>query len=188
MIEQTVVKHDDHRDRILRKTLRIIQVVLIVLAGLALVFGFTVASVFWDTDRTVFWQALLNMILLALPVIGVAAFLEWRIQKLCVEYDYVLSDNVFSVFRVAGNRRVLWMTIPLPSLTFCKRYDELSEADKYRLSHVLFACCNADDPRLTLIESDAVLIGKRERKASVLTEPEDELFRAFARAVRGRGL
>lgn len=185
-MEQTVVKHDDQRDRRIRKIFRIIQIVLLALAGIGLVFGFTIASVFWDTDRNVFWQSAVSMVLLTLPVLLAAGLLEWRIRKLCVEYDYVLSDNVLSVWKISGNRRALYLTVPLSSVTFCKRYDDLEEAERSKLARARFACCNASDPRLALIESNAVRIGKRETAAAVLLEPNEELFRAFRRAAMGQ--
>lgn len=179
MIEQSVVKHDDRRDRRMRKAFRIIQVVLLVLGVLAFGFGFAIAGVFWDADRTIFWQALVSMIIMMLPVLGIAAFLEWRIRNLCVEFDYIYSDQVLSIWRISGNRRSLWITVPAESIRFCKPYDNLSEEEQKKLAHVYFACCNASDPRLTLIESDPATIGKKQKPAAILIEPEPDLARAL---------
>ena len=183
MIEQSVVKHDDRRDRRMRKAFRIIQVVLLVLGVLAFGFGFSIAGVFWDTDRTVFWQALVSMTIMMLPVLGVAAFLEWRIRNLCVEFDYIYSENVLSIWRISGNRRSLWITVPAESIRFCKPYDNLTEDEQKKLSHVYFACCNASDPRLTLMESDCATIGKKQKPADILIEPEPDLARALKLAL-----
>ena len=184
MIEQSVVKHNDKRDRTVRRILRILQIFLLVLAVLALGFGFAVAGVFWDTDRNVFWQAVLNMLLLALPVVAVIAFLEWRIRKLCVEFDYIFSDNALAIWRITGNRRALWITVPADRLTLVKSYDELTDDERKALSRAEFACCNAADPRLTLLESEDATVGRKRQRLALLLEPNDELKRALQLALK----
>lgn len=184
MLEQSVSKHNNLRDRRMRRILRIIQITILVLAVLALGFGFSIAGVFWDSNRTVFWQAVVNMLLLAVPVLLVAAFLEWRIRKLCVEFDYILSDRTLYIWRITGGRRALWITIPLTELSFLKPYDELSDEERGKLKKVRFACCNVDDPRMTLLEADQAIIRKRSAPVSLLIEPDPELIRVMQRALR----
>lgn len=184
MIEQSVVKHNDRRDRIVQRILRVIQIFLLVFAVLALGFGFAVAGVFWETDQNTFWQAALNMLLLALPVAVVIAFLEWRIRKLCIEFDYIFSDNTLVIWRIVGNRRALWITVPADRLTLVKPYDELTDDERKALAHARFACCNATDPRLTLLESEDATVGKKRQSLALLLEPNDELKRALQLAVK----
>lgn len=187
MLEQTVVKHEDRRDRAVRKAMRIIQIVLIALVVLAYVLGISIFSAFWDVDRSVFWNGLLTLLLLTAPVLPVLALLEWRIRLLCVEYDYVLSDNVFSVWKISGNRRALWITFDLADLMFCKAYDALSESELARMKRALFACCNASDPRLMLVEAKNVQVKKHVSDSAVLLEPNEEFVRAFQAAMRRNG-
>ena len=187
MLEQTVVKHDDSRDRAVRKAMRIIQIVLIALVVLAYVLGISLFSAFWDVDRTMFWSGVLTLLLFTAPVLPVLALLEWRIRLLCVEYDYVLSDNTFSVWRISGNRRALYLSFDLNGLTFCKAYDSLSESELGKMKKALFACCNASDPRLTLLEADGVQVRKQVRDAAILIEPNEEIARVLSGALRRNG-
>lgn len=184
MLEQAVVKHDDRRDRTVRRVMRVIQIVLIALVVLAYVLGISLFGAFWDVDRPLFWSGLLTMLLFTAPVLPVLAFLEWRIRLLGVEYDYVLSDNVFSVWRISGNRRALYLAFDLKDLTFCKTYDSLSENELSKMKKALFACCNASDPRLTLVEAKDVQVRKQVKDAAILLEPSEEFSRAFFSALR----
>ena len=149
--------------------------------------GISLFGAFWDVDRSLFWGGFLTLLLFTFPVLPVLAFLEWRIRLLCVEYDYALSDNTFSVWRIGGNRRVFYLAFDLNDLTFCKAYDSLSESELGRMKKALFACCNASDPRLTLVEANNVQIRKQIKDAAILLEPNEEIAKVLCAALRRNG-
>lgn len=181
MLEQTVVKYNAERERVVRKVLRVIQFVLLAIAmtieGMmfSLFFALGAAGEHW-------LGAVVYMVLFAMPAIGVLLLLEWRIRKLDVQYDYYLTDKEFVVWRIIGNSRKPWINMQLDQVMFCKRYRDLDEEEKKRVRPAIFAACNEEDPMLTLVEADMITIGKRSRPAGLLLELNNEIFTRIRRS------
>ena len=181
MLEQTVIKYNADKERVVRKVLRVIQLVLLAIAmaieGMmfSLFFALGAAGEHWG-------GAIVYMVLVAMPAVGILLILEWRIRKLDVQYDYYLTDKEFVVWRIIGNSRKPWINMQLDQVIFCKRYSDLNEEELQRVHPAVFAACNEEDPMLTLVEADMLTIGKRSRPAGLLLELNNEIFTRIRRA------
>ena len=173
-MEQSVSKRNNTHEHRYRRILRIVQVVLLIALVLGLVLGFTLFSPFLDTDQGFFFRGIVSLLVLALPIFFIAGLLEWQILKLCVGYDYVLSGDFLTIFRVRGSHRKEWLGFALSDISFCKAYDQLTEAELQKMKKAIFACCNSDSQDLTLVEVRRTGSGNKENLSAILMEPNEE--------------
>ena len=173
-MEQSVSKRNNAHEHRYRRILRIVQIVLVAVLILGLVLGFTLFSPFLDIDQGYFFRGIVSLLVLALPMIIVIGLLEWQIRKLCVGYDYALSGDFLTIFLVHGSRRKEWLGFALSDISFCKAYDQLTEAELQKMKKAIFACCNADSKDLTLVEVRRTAAGNKGNLSAILMEPNEE--------------
>ena len=187
MLEQAVSKWNNGRERRWKNILRGMQIVLAVILAVCEVFGFTLAGVYRQMGDAYFWQWILQMVVLGLPMLTVILLLQIPIHRLMVEYDYNLLGQAFSCYRFYGSRRKWYFSFDLNTVTVFKDIREIDDGseEEQLLREAVIVSCNEDAKHLMLVHSADCVIGRKRKKASFVLELNDTFHTAFKRELRG---
>lgn len=187
MLEQAVCKWDNRRERRWSAVLRGMQIVLAVVLLICEVFGFMLAGVYREMGESYFWQWILQLVLLGLPMLTVILLLQIPIRRMGKEYDYQLTGEAFSCYRLYGNRRKWYFSFNLNSVTVFRDITQIPEdsREEQLLERAVIVSCNEDAPHLVLVHTKSCFIGKNHKPASLVLELNDALYEAFRRELRG---
>ncbi len=186
MLEQTVTSHDWMLKKKWRIRFRILQIILIFLYITGEVLGVILASVYFETNQALFWQRVLIFFILGLPMLTIGLLLQIPIRRRSIEFDYELSGNTFTVYRIIGHRRKKYLSFELRTVSDVFRLEDNNEKKQVSdaLKYSIFACCNPEDPRLTLVWTNECLIKNTYRSTTVLLEPNEALYERLIKAAR----
>lgn len=187
MLEQAVCKWNNTRERRWTAVLRAMQIILAVILAICEVFGFMLAGVYREMGDNYFWQWILQMVILGLPILTIIVLLQLPIHKLMVEYDYNLQGQGFSCYRLYGNRRKWYFSFDLNTVAVFKDVREIADGsyEEQLLNQAVIVSLNEDAKHLVLVHSGDCIIGNKHREASVVLELNDAFYTAFQRELRG---
>lgn len=186
MLEQAVSRQNNLRSRRWRVVLRVIQMLLLITTAVLVVFGFTLAGVFWEADRAVFWNWCLQIVILALPAAGFALLLQAMINRLRLEYDYILQGPTFSVYRLLGNRRAWYLSFDMRSAEILAENSHEGEHPHSKTaSAVIDLTRNEDAPHILLLRARDCLRGHRRKDRCLLLEMSETFYAAFRQQIQG---
>ena len=187
MLEQAVNKWNNSRERRWKNILRAMQIILALILLVGEVFGFMLAGVYREMGEEYFWQWIVQMVILGLPVLTVILILQVPIHKLMLEYDYNLLGQAFSCYRLYGSRRKWYFSFNLNAVTVFKDIREIEDGseEEQLLREAVIVSCNEDAKHLMLVHSAECVIGRKRKKASFVLELNDTFHAAFKRELRG---
>ncbi len=187
MLEQAVSKQNNQRERRWKNGLRAMQILLAVILLACEVFGFMLAGVYREMGEAYFWQWILQMVLLGLPMLTVIVLLQIPIHKLILEYDYNLQGQAFSCYRLYGSRRKWYFSFDLNTVTVFRDIREIADGSQEErlLGKAVIVSCNEDAEHLMLVHTQDCVMGKKRREASLVLELNDRFHAAFRRELRG---
>ncbi len=185
MWEQAVSRQNNSRGRRWRAVLRVIQVLLLITTMALAVFGFTLAGVFWETDRAAFWNWCLQIVILALPAAGFALLLQAMINRLRLEYDYILQGPAFSVYRLLGNRRTWYLSFDMRGAEVLAENVQGGEGVRSKTAPAAIDLTrNEDAPHIVLLRARGCLRGRKQKDRCLLLEMGETFYAAFQRQMR----
>ena len=181
MLEQAVSKYNNDRERRWKNILRAMQIILGVILAVCEIFGFMLAG------DSYFWQWILQMVILGLPMLTVILLLQIPIHKLMLEYDYNLLGQAFSCYRLYGSRRKWYFSFDLNTVTVFEDIREIEDGSEEErlLKSAVIVSCNEDAKHLMLVHSEDCVIGRKRKDASFVLELNDAFYDAFRRELRG---
>ncbi len=187
MLEQAVSKRNNQRQRRWKNILRAMQILLAVILLVCEVFGFMLAGVYREMGERYFWQWILQMVMLGLPMLTVIALLQIPIYKLILEYDYNLQGQAFSCYRLYGSRRKWYFSFDLNTVTVFKDIREIADGSEEArlLDRAVIVSCNEDAKHLIFVRTQDCVIGRRRKEAGFVLELNDAFYAAFRRELRG---
>ena len=183
MIEQTIRKYNNRNDRFWKKVFRFLQLTSLFVLGVGAYFGFTVNSFYWHIDRTVFWQSCFYLLLMCLPLLIFVLVLHGLICKVGLEYDYELSGNILSVYRLLGSRRKFYLSFDLNNVTLIREISNIRSGSREEglLRSAKAASCNEDAPHLFLLQVSDCRLSRRVADVCVLVELNSTFYAALSR-------
>jgi hypothetical protein len=186
MLEQSVSSHDWISKKQWRIRFRILQIILLVFFILGEVLGISLAFVYFETNQALFWQRVLIFLVLGLPMLIVTLLLQISIRRRSIQYDYEIRDNTFTVYRIIGSQRMKYLSFGLDTVTEVIRLADNMDEKKVgnALKSSVFACCNPDDSRLTLVWTNGCVMKNNYSSTSVLLELNNPLFERLIKATR----
>ncbi len=185
MLEQAVSRQNNARNRHWTVVLRVIQVLLVITTVVLVVFGFTLAGVFWESDRSAFWNWCLQITILALPAAGFALLLQAMINRLRLEYDYTLQGPAFSVYRLLGNRRTWYLSFDMRSAEVLAENVRRGESVCSETAPAAIDLTrNEDAPHIVLLRARDCLRGRKQKDRYLLLEMGETFYAAFQRQMR----
>lgn len=185
MLEQAVSRQNNSRSRRWTTVLRVIQVLLLITTAVLAVFGFTLAGVFWESDRDAFWNWCLQIVILALPAAGFALLLQAIINRLRLEYDYVLQGPTFSVYRLLGNRRAWYLSFDMRSAEVLAENAQRGESPRSEADPaVIDLTRNEDAPHLVLLRTRGCQRRRKQKDCCLLLEMSETFYTAFQQQMR----
>lgn len=187
MLEQAVSKYNNDRERRWKNILRAMQIILGVILAVCEIFGFMLAGVYREMGDSYFWQWILQMVILGLPMLTVILLLQIPIHKLMLEYDYNLLGQAFSCYRLYGSRRKWYFSFDLNTVTVFEDIREIEDGSEEErlLKSAVIVSCNEDAKHLMLVHSEDCVIGRKRKDASFVLELNDAFYDAFRRELRG---
>lgn len=187
MLEQAVSKYNNTRERRWKNILRAMQIILAVILLVCEVFGFMLAGVYREMGESYFWQWILQMVILGLPILTVILLLQIPIHKLILEYDYNLLGQAFSCYRLYGSRRKWYFSFDLNTVSAFKDVREIADGseEEQLLSGAVIVSCNEDAKHLVLVHTCDCVIGRKRRECSFVLELNETFYDAFRRELRG---
>lgn len=186
MLEQAVCKYNNDRERRWTYILRAMQIILGVILAICEIFGFMLAGVYREMGDSYFWQWILQMVILGLPMLTVILLLQIPIHKLMLEYDYELLGQAFSCHRLYGSRRKWYFSFDLNTVTVFKDIREIADGseEEQLLKDAVIVSCNEDAKRLMLVHTQNCVIGRKQKETSFVLELNDTFHDAFRRELR----
>ena len=187
MLEQAVSKWNNIRERRWKNILRAMQILLAVILAVCEVFGFTLAGVYRQMGDEYFWQWILQMVVLGLPMLTVILLLQIPIHRLMLEYDYNLLGQAFSCYRIYGSRRKWYFSFDLNTVTVFEDIREIADGsgEEQLLKDAVIVSLNEDAKHLVFVHTQDCVIGRKRKEASFVLELNDAFFAAFKRELRG---
>lgn len=185
MLEQAVSRQNNSRSRRWITVLRVIQVLLLIMTAVLAVFGFTLAGVFWESDRDAFWNWCLQIVILALPAAGFALLLQAMINRLRLEYDYILQGPTFSVYRLLGNRRTWYLSFDMRGAeVLAESVQGETSPRSEAASTVTDLTRNEDAPHIVLLRARGCQRRHRQKDRCLLLEMGETFYATFRQQMR----
>lgn len=186
MIEQAVSRLPSKKEQIRIRLLRALQLLLIFLLLSGLVLGITLASVYWQTNQALFWQWVATLLFFGTPMLACCFLLQFFVNRLRVEYDYLLDGESFMVYRITGQRRKPYLSFSAKNMELFLPYDEIlpGSPDMDRLQKAELLCCDVNSDRLFLLQVKNVHIQKKTKDLSLLLELKSPLEKALKHLCR----
>ena len=120
---------------------------------------------------------------MCLPMLLFVLVLHGLICKVGLEYDYELSGNLLSIYRLLGNSRKFYLSFDLTNVTLARDTSDIRSGSREEalLRSAKVASCNADAPHLFLLQVSDCRLGRRVTDLCVLVELNNTFYTALSR-------